>query len=347
MSPRVLVCYRAETSAAVGNLIFNMLVSHFDSAAVIRETEDSGKGENPPVPEPVDGDVVVVILHPHWLRFTPGSGASLADWDKDFIFHRYMNGLIRPRIHTIVVLSDGAAMPSRLQLPSNLQYLPNYDITSLNVTQTTFDQDANRLLHIIRTRTAKPRRDVWPFVMVGILLLAAVGCFALVPFGKISLAIEGVIPGRVDGYVYDAWHEYQNGSYDNAIAKFEHANQIHPSADAYEGLAWSYVKLEQPEAAVANFEQLITFSAGTDRGYGQRGWYYIGEKDYQNALTDMENAIQVNPKNPDNYYGLGMAQDGLGNFPAALEAYNQYLSLTSTPDSFVVGRVQELEQANP
>ncbi len=180
--------------------------------------------------------------------------------------------------------------------------------------------------------------------LVGILVLAAAACLTIVPFGKTSLVIEGVIPGRASDYVDDGWRAYRNGNFEDAIAKFEHSSLISPSADAYEGLAWSYVKLNQPEQAVASFDQLVELTSGSDRGYGQRGWYYIGVKDFENALPDMEQAILLNSMEADKYYGLGLAQDGLGNTPAALEAYHQYLNLASIPDLFVTDQVQELEQ---
>ncbi|MCA9913006.1 MAG: tetratricopeptide repeat protein, partial [Anaerolineae bacterium] len=78
---------------------------------------------------------------------------------------------------------------------------------------------------------------------------------------------------------------------------------------------------------------------------GQRGWYFIGVKDFERALPDMEEAVNLNPEAADNYYGLGLAQDALGNTQSALEAYRQYLGLTSNPDSYVVDRVGELEQS--
>ena len=52
------------------------------------------------------------------------------------------------------------------------------------------------------------------------------------------------------------------------------------------------------------------------------------KKDYQGAIANYSQAIQINPNNPDAYYRRGVAYTNLNNYQAALENFNQVLRLS-------------------
>ena len=51
-------------------------------------------------------------------------------------------------------------------------------------------------------------------------------------------------------------------------------------------------------------------------------------KDYQGAIADYTQAVQISPNNPDAYYQRGVANNQLNNYQAALEDFNQVLRLS-------------------
>jgi len=57
----------------------------------------------------------------------------------------------------------------------------------------------------------------------------------------------------------EGWTHYEQGEYDDAIGKFDAAVEADPSyADAYNGLGWSYGKLDSLAEALASFALCIS-----------------------------------------------------------------------------------------
>jgi hypothetical protein len=345
MASNIWVCYRDEGNGSVGDRVHNALVNNFDSGVIIRETNHSDK-----TTAPVKGDIVVIVLDSSWLKIIYDKGAGRSDKSDDFMVRRlYSSVAQQPDITLILVLADSVKIPPKTDMPLALQHLSLHETRTISISSQTFETDINRLLHAIRTRKAvkPPRRRMWPFVLGGIVLLIVVATVALAPLRDgVTVLIDSLIPDRALTYISEGWAEYAEGDYESAVARFERASLL-PSgyaADIYEGLGWSYAQLDQREQAAENFDQLVEFNTNSDRGYSQRGWFYVGIEDFERAVADFERAARLNPLRADNHYGLALSYDGMGKNVEALSAYRRYLELDSTPESFVVDRVQELEQ---
>jgi tetratricopeptide (TPR) repeat protein len=59
---------------------------------------------------------------------------------------------------------------------------------------------------------------------------------------------------------------------------------------------------------------------------------YLLELDYNNAIAEYKLAIEIDPKNPDNYIGLAKAYSESGDDDAAEDVLNDALSKVDEPD---------------
>ncbi len=68
----------------------------------------------------------------------------------------------------------------------------------------------------------------------------------------------------------------------------------------------------------------------TSQDYYQSGLAKIEQQDFDGAEEDFQKAIEINPKNPDGYYGLGGIYNYRNEFEAAEKAFKSTLRLDPT-----------------
>ena len=69
--------------------------------------------------------------------------------------------------------------------------------------------------------------------------------------------------------------------------------------------------------------------------YLERGHRELGLREFNKALSDLSRAVQLDPKQLDAQYHLGMAHYFLGQFQDAAQSFGRGLALAETPDSVI------------
>jgi Tfp pilus assembly protein PilF len=91
--------------------------------------------------------------------------------------------------------------------------------------------------------------------------------------------------------------------------------------------------------------------------YQRRGMAYYARKQYNAAEDDLSKAIQLDDKNIDSFYSLGMVLKAMKRNDKAVESFNQVLSLIQTqPESnktkndmlrrLALGHINEITQGD-
>jgi tetratricopeptide (TPR) repeat protein len=350
MSRNIWICYRNSDSGYVGKQIYDSLKGYFKSNNVLEITDPLDPRVVIPKSKVRQGDIIVFVIGPAWLTITDENGQPLLNKTDDFVFINLLHVLLEAKITVMMVMVDGAKMPTEADLPLNLSQAFKKKPFTLTLNSTS-ETDINLLTHAIRaTWMTNSKRSIWPVIAGAvILLLALLVVSRAVPLQnvahQIGLLVESFDPNRAEAYADEGWIAYNQGDYEQAIEKFSLSADLKPNyASAYDGLAWAYYKLNNLELAESNFNRFVELTEGSAASYSDRGWYYYDIEDYQLAIEDFNRAISSAPDVADNYYGLGLAHDKLHDFSEALEAYQRYLELASNPEESVIERIAELQQ---
>jgi tetratricopeptide (TPR) repeat protein len=85
-------------------------------------------------------------------------------------------------------------------------------------------------------------------------------------------------------------------------------------------LAWVYVSRghafhdkKDYDRAIADYDQAIQLDPKDANAYVSRGLAYHGKKDYDRAIADYNQAIQLDPKDADAYFSRGLAKRRKGD----------------------------------
>lgn len=107
---------------------------------------------------------------------------------------------------------------------------------------------------------------------------------------------------------------YNRSFYEKAVSHFTKAIKINPKYmnDNY------YIKYRGNKLSFKHFH------AYTDRGY-----CYLGLKNYQQAVNDFNQAIEINPNYPASYHGIGEVYYELKNYSQALSYFTKAIQLDS------------------
>jgi lipoprotein NlpI len=76
-----------------------------------------------------------------------------------------------------------------------------------------------------------------------------------------------------------------------------------------------------------SYPRLLHPGAQSDSSYMRSAWAWMDMKEYENASADFTEAIRVNPKNPDAYYGRGGVWLKRGNYDEAITDYTEAIRL--------------------
>jgi len=90
----------------------------------------------------------------------------------------------------------------------------------------------------------------------------------------------------------------------------------------------------QPPANQASPEGKDTLSAEASVAYERTGWDLYHSQQYQEALSNFQNAISLNQSNANAYFGLGNCYYQLAQFREATESYQLHLALHSSAEGY-------------
>ncbi|WP_375470930.1 tetratricopeptide repeat protein [uncultured Nostoc sp.] len=136
----------------------------------------------------------------------------------------------------------------------------------------------------------------------------------------------------------EAWNAkydmlYNLRKYPEALAALDKVIEYNNSdvVNVYQkrGIILGYIFKRYPEA-LASMNKAIEMKP-LPLSYSIRGMIYMQMKDYQGALVDINNAIQLQPDEADNYSLRGTIHEQVEDYQAALTDYNQAIKID--PDS--------------
>ena len=103
--------------------------------------------------------------------------------------------------------------------------------------------------------------------------------------------------------------------------------QGHDLAAAYNNRGFAYMANGDYERAIDDYNQAIELDPKYAFAYNDRGVAYYGKGDYDSAITDYNQAIQLDPKYAAAYYHRGNAYYGKKDYDGAITDYNQAIQL--------------------
>jgi hypothetical protein len=172
----IFISYRRGDSIATAGRIRDKLVQVYGRNRVFVDVDDIPHGRDfVKILESkvAECDVLLAIIGPSWLDSRDAKGNRRLEDKQDFVGIEIGSALQRQSIAVIPVLVDGAVLPTAEQLPEHLKPLARRNAIELRNTQ--FGSDADRLVRAIDTATGTRRSGPWGKVAAAIAVLALLG----------------------------------------------------------------------------------------------------------------------------------------------------------------------------
>jgi CHASE2 domain-containing sensor protein len=152
--------YRRDQSGFVARQLRTALAARFGEQSVFMDEVTISPGQTWPraIPEAIMGcQAMLVIIGKYWLA-APGAapGSRRLDDPGDWVRREVEEGLARPEAAVIPVLTDGATMPDRADLPPSLQ--PLCDRQAFSLAGDDLDREVDALIDGIRSGRLAPLR---------------------------------------------------------------------------------------------------------------------------------------------------------------------------------------------
>jgi tetratricopeptide (TPR) repeat protein len=145
-------------------------------------------------------------------------------------------------------------------------------------------------------------------------------------------------PFNVAHYLFEQGTAYtQLGRYEEAIPVFKRDLAFSDNLWDHVGLVNDYIEVGQEDAARAEAEEVERSSAlnpNSSTGYLALGVVMNFTGEFEQALLALQNAINLDPRNGDNYLiPRGFAYQGVGRYGDALAAFKRHVAIH--PDFFI------------
>jgi len=144
----------------------------------------------------------------------------------------------------------------------------------------------------------------------------------------INLGILTACSPLGNDHVSEGWKLYNNGDYQGAVAEFSQDN----SAEAFNGLGWTYYKLGNLELAKTNFNNAISMKTEYPDALQGLGIIYFDEKDYEKSNYYYGEIIKYDPTSVTGYSGIGINYFWLGHLDESEDMLQRSILLGTTDD---------------
>ena len=146
----VFLSYRRQDTGPYARLLKNRLDERLPGTPVFMDLEFIEAGAD--LAETIESAVrscavLVALIGSQWLTASDGQGRPRLDDPDDYVRLEIQIAL-EPGVRVIPVIVDGAAMPSRKQLPVGLQKLAR--LSALEMSHGRFEYDADKLTTLIQ-----------------------------------------------------------------------------------------------------------------------------------------------------------------------------------------------------
>lgn len=129
--------------------------------------------------------------------------------------------------------------------------------------------------------------------------------------------------------------QLKNQLIQNSIKAFSKAIELYPSySDAYGQRGLAYYRLNQMEAALADYKKAVQFNPGNANALSNMGSLYFQQKEYQNAKIAFERAIKVNPNHVDALANYASTLGTLGDYNSAITYFKKAVNLKPTEANY-------------
>src|ERR1700691_2589251 len=127
----------------------------------------------------------------------------------------------------------------------------------------------------------------------------------------------------------DAYQAQLEGDYDRAVEHYQSSLELHPTAEAYTFLGWSYHFQVRIDDAIAECKRAIEVDPEFGNPYNDIGAYLIGLGRFDDAIPWLEQALAAKRYEPRHfpYYNLGRAYMAKGMINRANELFRKSLEI--------------------
>ncbi|MGH9449587.1 MAG: tetratricopeptide repeat protein [Terriglobia bacterium] len=131
------------------------------------------------------------------------------------------------------------------------------------------------------------------------------------------------------GLLKEAYEYQMGGEYEMAVELYRRSLNLHPTAEAYTFLGWTYHFQGKVEEAIEECKKAIQIDPEFGNPYNDIGAYLIERGNYDEALPWLERALQSRRYESYHYphYNLGRAFMSKGMYGAARRHFETALGL--------------------
>jgi len=129
-----------------------------------------------------------------------------------------------------------------------------------------------------------------------------------------------------------------------AIEKLSQALLLNESARIREWRAACYIRLGDYDQALSDLDQVVDMEPDESAGYNNRGLCYWVLKRTDEALADLRQAIEVNPTNLQAYANKAYIHCAVGQYAEAQEVCSAGLRLDSTHEELLTVQDKILDE---
>jgi tetratricopeptide (TPR) repeat protein len=119
----------------------------------------------------------------------------------------------------------------------------------------------------------------------------------------------------------------KHGRHADSIPMFRKAADLKPSANAYTYWGMALRASGRPEEARELFERAIETDPSSPNGYNQLGLMYLEKEEWKEAADNFKLAIKYSPRWSNYHYNLGRALSGAGNVEEARAAFKKAIDI--------------------
>lgn len=170
---KIFLNYRRSDTAGHAGRIAIALREHFGEDQVFQDIETIAPGSDfqSVIEKAVGGcQVLIVLIGNTWLTESDDQGGRRLTQPADFVRLEIATAL-RRKVKILPVLVEGARMPSEEDLPDDIKRLSKRQ--SLELSDTRWDYDCERLLKAVDALTPKPNRYQGALMALLLILLSA------------------------------------------------------------------------------------------------------------------------------------------------------------------------------
>lgn len=128
---------------------------------------------------------------------------------------------------------------------------------------------------------------------------------------------------------YEAYHAQLRRDYPRAIEKYKQSIAIHPTAEAYTFLGWTYSFLGELEQAIEECHRAIDVDPDFGNPYNDIGAYLIAKGEYDQAEDYLQQALGAKRYRAYHFahFNLGRAREYRGDLLNAFRHYKKAIEI--------------------